>query len=375
MNKHKLNKNKYMLHDDLAHTGYDWWWHSFTAVSDITCKSKTFFIEYFIINPQRGRDYPVFTNLAGGIKPSYLMVRAGYWGNNGKVFNRYYGINEYDNSTTMLKIATKDAFLSENNIWGNINVTQDDIDNNPTYNNNCGNMSWSLKINKLIPFNAGYATSLPFRISNAFEMYWHAEGMKTNYSGTIVLDGETYTVSPDTCQGYADKNWGTDYTSPWLWLNSCNLTSLISNTKLNNSAFTIGGGCPKVFGIPLNNQLLMKFFYEGDSYEFNFSKFWTLSRTKFRCYETEDAVVWKIKAINNTAAIELKVACKKSEMLFMDYENPIGLRQHKRLWNGGTGIGYIKLYKIVGNKRILVDHMKAKNVGCEYGEFEHHDSL
>lgn len=375
MYKHKLHKNKYMLKGDLAHTGYDWWWHSFTGINNNTGESKTFFIEYFIINPQRGRKYPIFTNLEENIKPSYLMIKAGCWGEDKKQLNRYYGIEEYDNSTTMLKIATKDAFLSENNMWGLINVSDSDIEENPNYYTDKGTMRWSLKINKENPFDAGYGTSYPFRVSNAFDMYWHVEGMKTYYSGTVDMDGESYTVHPDTCYGYADKNWGSDFTSPWLWLSSCHLISNVSGKELQDSAFDIGGGCPVVFGMPLNNKLLMKLSYEGDSYEFNFAKPWLLTRTRFKCYETEDLVIWKIKTINKSAAMEVKIGCKKSDMILIDYENPQGVRKHKNLLNGGTGKGYVKLYKIVGGKRILIDDMTVKNVGCEYGEYENHDSL
>ena len=80
-------------------------------------------------------------------------------------------------------------------------------------------------------------------------MFWHAEGIKTEYSGTIWLDGEEYEVIPEKSYGYADKNWGGDFTSPWLWISSCNITSLITGKKLNNSAFEAGGGKPKAFGI------------------------------------------------------------------------------------------------------------------------------
>ena len=43
-------------------------------------------------------------------------------------------------------------------------------------------------------------------------MYWHAQGVKTEYSGTVTLDGEEYVVLPEKSYGYADKNWGSDFT-------------------------------------------------------------------------------------------------------------------------------------------------------------------
>ena len=77
-------------------------------------------------------------------------------------------------------------------------------------------------------------------------MYWHAQGVKTQNSGVVTLDGEEYVVYPEKSHGYADKNWGKDFTSPWVWLSSNNMVSKITGKKLENSVFDIGGGCPKV---------------------------------------------------------------------------------------------------------------------------------
>ncbi|MDY3274813.1 MAG: tocopherol cyclase family protein [Agathobacter sp.] len=58
--------------------------------------------------------------------------------------------------------------------------------------------------------------------------------MKTAYSGEVIWSGEKYIVSPETCYGYSDKNWGKDFTSPWVWLSSNNLTSKITGKKLTD---------------------------------------------------------------------------------------------------------------------------------------------
>ena len=44
------------------------------------------------------------------------------------------------------------------------------------------------------------------------------------------------------CKAYHEKNWGKDFTSPWVWISSCNLTSELTGKKLENSVFDIGGG-------------------------------------------------------------------------------------------------------------------------------------
>ena len=57
--------------------------------------------------------------------------------------------------------------------------------------------------------------------------------------------------------------------------------------------------------------------------------------------------------------------CSKKDMLLVNYEAPNGKKLHNRLWNGGNGVGVIKLY----HKGKLIDEIEAKNVGCEYGEY------
>lgn len=70
------------------------------------------------------------------------------------------------------------------------------------------------------------------------------------------------------------------------------MTSGLTRERLHNSVFDIGGGRPKVGPIALKGKLLSAFFYEGKEYEFNFSKIWTFTRTKFSCHETEEEVVY-----------------------------------------------------------------------------------
>ena len=183
-------------------------------------------------------------------------------------------------------------------------------------------------------------------------------------------NGEKYIVRPQDCYGYADKNWGSDFTSPWVWLSSNNLTSNITGQKLENSVFDIGGGRPKVFGIALNRKLLSDFWYEGKSYEFNFSKFWTLTHTKFDCREMDTQIIWHVEQWNTVGKMVTDITCEKKDMLFVNYEAPNGKKLHNRLWNGDNGKGSVKLYIKRGGEYILVDDMTAENVGCEYGEYD-----
>ena len=184
------------------------------------------------------------------------MVKCGAWGEDAAQLHRFYGWKEIQaNYKAPFHVSEEECYIDEKKTYGYVCVTDEDVKEHPEYMCDAGEMSWNLKIEKLVAFNVGYGANSLFRKLNSFEMFWHAEGIKTEYSGTIWLDGEEYEVIPEKSYGYADKNWGGDFTSPWLWISSCNLTSLKTGKKLNNSAFEAGGGRPKAFGISIPRKL------------------------------------------------------------------------------------------------------------------------
>lgn len=373
--KSDIRRNECMLTGKFGEKGYDWWWHSFTGKNRRTGEEKAFFIEFFLCNPNKGDKDPIFgqlpQNKKAGVYPSYMMIKAGAWGEDGRQLHRFFGWDEVDlKGKAPFSVAAQDCYLSETVSKGRITVTPEEAEKHPEYMCQAGSMSWYLKIDKKIPFNVGYGAGGLFRALKAFEMYWHAEGMKTEYSGTVIWGGEVYDVSPKTSYGYADKNWGSNFTTPWVWLSSNHMVSRITGNKLRNSVFDIGGGKPTVFGISLERKLLGAFYYEGTEYEFNFSKFWTFPKTKFECIETTDTIVWRVKQETLKAVMFTEIRCKKKDMLLVNYEAPDGTKRHNRLWNGGTGYGRIRLYKKEGIYRTLIDDISVRNVGCEFGMFD-----
>lgn len=374
-NKLDQRRNAYMLTGSFRKKGYDWWWHSFTAQDELTGEEKPFFIEFFLCNPESGGITPVFgqlpENLAGGVKPSYLMVKAGTWGKDKVQLHRFFGWESvFIEEGAPYSVKASDCYASDTALRGSVSLTEEDVKQHPEYMCDAGTMRWDLHLDKKIAFNVGYGAGAFFRSIKAFEMYWHAEGMKTLYRGTVWFNGRRYTVKPETSFGYADKNWGRGFTSPWVWLSSCCLESNLTGKKLENSAFDIGGGRPKVFFVPLERKLLSSFCYEGKEYEFNFSKFWTKVTTEFSCDETPEEIVWYVKQESRTAIMETEVRCAREDMLWVNYEAPDGSRRHTRLWNGGNGTGNIRLYEKDKDGYHLIDDMTATHIGCEYGEYD-----
>ena len=376
MNKYDLKRNEPMLTGKFKKQGYDWWWHNFTGIDEETGEEKTFFIEYFTVNPALGGAEPVLgqleENKKNGKKPSYLMVKAGWWGKDKTQLHRFIGWDDVTlgfNKKTGFSVEAKDCKCSETELKGSVQISKEECACHPEYMCNFGEMSWDLKVKKQVTFNVGYGAGSLFRALKAFEMYWHAQGIKALYSGTVVANGRKYIVKEESSFGYADKNWGSNFTSPWVWLSGWDVYSKKQNKRLEDTAFEIGGGRPAVFGIHLDRKLLGEIWYEGKSYEFNFSKFWTGSKTFFDCKETEDKIMWHVVQETRKAVLDTTIECNKENMLLVNYEDPLGQKRHNRLWNGGTGSGTLLLYKKKGKKRILLDEMQVAHVGCEYGEY------
>ena len=140
--------------------------------------------------------------------------------------------------------------------------------------------------------------------------------------------------------------------------------------RLSNSVFDIGGGRPRVFGIPLDGKLLGGMYLEGKEYDYNFSKFWTMPGQRFSSWETPDKVYWKVWLENKKSLMQINVICPKSEMILVNYMAPDATKKHNRLWNGGTGKAIIKIYEKKREGLQLVDIIEARNVGCEYGVYQ-----
>jgi len=366
-NKKSIDKNAYMLQGKFKKKGYDWWWHSFTAVDAITGEERPFYIEYFIVNPALSMDKVHF----GGLneKPSYLMVNCGTWTEGAKQLHQFYPMKDVIIQTKPFEIKVKtdaNIFASEDHLIGKVDVSEEDVKNHPEYLSDAGSMEWNIKVDKKIAYNVGYGSSKLFRKMKAFQMYWHAQGMKSEMSGWIILDGRKYDINRETSYGYSDKNWGSGFTSPWVWLSSNDIIDKTTGKRLKNTVFDIGGGKPKIFFVSLNRKLLSGLFVEGEEYEFNFSKFWHPTHTKFHCYETDTEVIWHVEQTCKKAKMVTDIRSFKKDMLLIRYEDPLGERHHTKLYNGGAGTGTVQLFE---NNVVKYD-LICGHVGCEYGEFD-----
>ncbi|TLP81744.1 tocopherol cyclase family protein [Maribacter sp. ACAM166] len=367
-----MSKNGYSLTRFSKKNGYNWWWHSFVATHAETGKLKPFFIEYYVINPALWNGKIIWgqqkENKNTKKKPCYAMLKVGTWGEDKVQLHNFYDISDFYASSNDLNCKIGSNELTDSYLFGSVTVSEKEQDVLPEFMSGYGSLKWDLKVEKEVQFDMGYGTSWLFNLMGLFEMYWHVQGMKCKYKGEIVFNEEKYIVHPETSYGYQDKNWGKEYTNPWIWLNCNNFTSKLTDTKIDAS-LDVGGGCPKIFGIPLRRKILTAFYYKGEFIEFNFSKFWKRSHQQFSIHEDAQYLYWTVVSENRKFKIDVKFKCDKSKMLFITYESPNGPIKHTKLRNGGYAEGIVKLYKKEAKEFKLIDELEGSLGGCEYGEY------
>ncbi len=373
MNQSDLNRNANMLRGSLARRGYMRWWHSFVGICPETKESRTFFIEYLIMNPALGSDHPILGQLPlykkKGIKPSYIMVKAGTFpdanGEGGRQLHGFYPVSAMKTALNPLYLQIEDCIFSENRIAGYVEVTEDEAAHR-AFMSDAGSMEWDLEVHKAMACHTGAIANRFFTALNALESFWHGEGIRTLFRGCVTLDGITYEVTPENCYGYADKHWGRSYNKPLLQFASCHLQSTRTGKELKNSALAIDGCCPKFLCFPLKRRLMIQLTYIGEDFEYNFARPFTFSRCKWNVKETNKRYIWHIMAQNKTSIIRISGSCMKEQMMPLLYESPDGILSKRPLWASGAGNGKIELYRRVGGAAQLIDTLTVENAFCEY---------
>ena len=208
-----LMKNRYMLKNIFRRkNGYDCWWHSFVGVARESGIKKSFFVEYYIINPGISRKEVVFGQVEAEIdkstKPSYAMIKAGAWGEDKCQIHNFFPMKKVRVNNGAFGVEIGDNILSETKLVGSVNMSNEDARNHSEYMTDSGTMSWNLNLDKIISYSVGYGASRFFRMFNLFETFWHVQGMRTRMMGEVVFNGLIYDVEPDKSYGYQDKNYG-----------------------------------------------------------------------------------------------------------------------------------------------------------------------
>lgn len=365
------------------------WFHSFCGISPVTGKQRVFFVEYLIMNPSLGGDQPILgqlpSNRRQGIRPSYLRMKAGTFASDSDSsveLHSYYPLTELKVAFHPFLIKFGENFYSEQHIHGKVRVSHQDA-RRKSHMTDEGVMTWDLKVHKSIACHTGKFSDPVHSAMSAADAFWHAEGIKTQYSGTVTLDGELYEVTPSESCGYADKHWGSRFPSPWLQLSSCCLLSERTGRQLKHSAFAADGCSSRFLWFHPRRRLMVQLTYEGEDFEFNFSPFgknckWNVKRTNKR-------FIWQIVAADKDAVIKVTVSHFLQNMSKLRYEDPNGDLSCDP-YAGSCGCGKILLYRritkdssaglyaendIPASGKVLIDTLTLRNVLTVYRPQDH----
>lgn len=384
MNQSDIIRNASMLRGSLTKKGYMRWWHSFSGVCPENGETRTFFVEILTMNPAlypAGRSdktdgisagqpilgqHPYFKKR--GLKPSYVMVKAGVYpdsqGNGGKQLHAFYPISELKVAYNPFVMEIDDCFYSEERISGYIDVSQKEADHS-FFLSDAGTMEWDLEVYKAVSCHTGFLAHPISQFLNLLDSYWHGEGIKSYFRGTVTIDGEAYEVTPETSYGYADKHCGHSFNRPWFQFACNKLTSERTGKELRNSALAINGCCPRFLCFPLRRKLLIQLTYTGEDFEYGFKPF-VLSRCRWETKETNKRYIWHILAQNKNSVIKISGSCTKEAMLQLKYESPEGILSKVPLLSGAAACGNIQLFRRTSDGRELLDTLHMQDGFCEY---------
>lgn len=358
-------RNMYMLKGPLKRKGYDWWRHFFTGVNKQTGEQKAFFIEYFIINPSRSQQ-KVITGKNGENRPSYVAVKAGTYGRDACQINNFFPVEELHKSKHHLELSVGQCCLSETVLAGKVETSQQDVLVHPEYMSDAGSIAWNLKLVKKLPNIHSKFTNWFARNLRHSDMYWHTQGMKTEYTGFIIFNGVEYTVTPERSYGSCDKFWGKNLKKPWIWFSSNHLVSQMNGQSLKNSAMNAGECYPDRFG--KKRKILVSIVLEGEKYDFISNGSSSKNTVNYSFFENNDNLHFSMTASNKNNLVDIDLFCPKAEAQALMRENPAGINFFQKVWTCGNANGKFKLFKKNKKALELLEDAKIYNCGFEYCE-------
>lgn len=348
------------------------WYHSFTGVARETGERRVFFVEYFMINPSLGRDVPVLSQRSGKRRrPSYVMVRAGAFGADGAPgvqLHAFYPVAALKVAAEPMVLQVEEHLYRETHISGCLDIGYQEA-SQPSYLCEEGYMDWDLEVHKSVSCHTGPISNPFFCALGALDSFWHGEGIRTQYQGTVTLNGIPYEVIPEECYGYADKHWGRSFNRPWLQLASCHLVSSLTGREGKHTALAVNGCSPRFLCFPLKRKLMIQLTWAGEDFEFHFARFRYPSRTKWNVKESRKRLVWQIVGQSRDAVIKITGACLKEDMLTMNYDAPDGSRPKAPVWFGGTGSGTVQIFRKTPGGKELLDTLSAEDIFCVYNAY------
>jgi hypothetical protein len=350
--------------------GLSWWRHIFTGAHCDDGTTRAFFIEYIAVNPalspqqviankrdesfddavpvKMRRHEKTAANKTTSEPPSYILVRAGFFGTEGIIFEDFSPVLELSYKKTESTLMFKECSLGKSVISGSIEQNSviyslfSDSTRKDTF-------SWNLAFQDDTLLNA----RLRYTVFN-----WFCTSSKSLVNGTVQINKEIYRVSDEPAFGYTDKAHGKDVPENWFHASGVDLQSRITNKKLDASCFIVQGFS--------ENKISVFITIESFRMTFKPSKLHGARQTS-GCVQNEDKIHWTVSMQNNRYMLDIDIFCLIAEMKLLNYDSPAGDGVILSLLSGASGSGEIRLYKRLRKGLELIEHANIENVHCEYG--------
>ncbi len=379
--KSNHNYDQYMLRGKLRKNGFEHWRYVFCGVNKITNLEKVFYVEMFMVNPDVSPATPVVSHksrskidagdlqyaLTGNksniedkvnqkVQPSYVLIKAGVFGQSGKQINKVIPCSEIKYLKTGNCIKAGDCIFGEDTISGSLLVTEKDLLLRSEIPADSGSMDWNLHYERNISVS---------QIKNKNVGSWVPGGIRTIFLGSVHLDGIEYEVVPANPSGYSDKSWGTKFNDPKVHLSCSNIVSTISGRTLEKTCFAIENDS--------ENNLSGSIFIEGKEFVVKKGMFTRKNAQIHDCVQMPmdadgEKLHWTVSLHIRQYIVDIDVYCKTNEMFIKEWESPDGANNLMKVLCGGSGKGEIKIFKKIRRNLEVIEDGKLSNVICEYGQ-------
>lgn len=382
VSKKGLSNSRYLLSGGLKKNGIITWRYVFNATEAGNGNEKSFFLELEMLNPYLSPAEPVLGfkqrnalnsedlqyALAGTLsateiksenllQPSFVTVRFGALGQKGKHVAFYSSISDIRIKQKPFEAEIGTCIFKENHLSGFISCSQKDLLAQPELMCSEGYGEWNLDFEILQEFESGYSEKTEF---------WAPIGCRTNFSGTVSWCGTEYVVNPLTSFGYFDKFWGKSLPNPWVHISSSCLQSLISGRTLFDSSFALHGCYDRKASMLLN--------FEGSQLNFNADPNNRKTDFLWDCQQVSqndfDELHWSVSIHTKQWVVDADVFCPINELCNKVIEHPEGNRKTLSLVTSHSGIGEIKLYKVLKNSLEQIEYLRIAKAFCEFGRIE-----
>ncbi|GMO50659.1 MAG: hypothetical protein Pg6C_14730 [Treponemataceae bacterium] len=344
--------------------GLSWWRHICTGVRANDGRYTSFFIEYAAVNLSISPQAVIRNNkleednaprtkrakkaaLKTAEKPSYILVRAGFFDSREMVFEEFFPASELRYKREDSALVFKECSLADSTISGSI--TQHSV----IYSlfsdkSHKDTLAWNLSFKEDTVLNARIAY-------NAFK--WLCSGSKTFVTGSTRINDDVYTIA-DTSFCYLDKAYGKEIPEYWFHVSGVHMVSRITNKKLEASCVIAQSFTPGKITIFLALESIHLSFKPRKMFK---------NMQSTACIKNEDKIHWTTSAQSGKYVLDIDIFCPAPEMKVRNYDSPNGQGLFLSLLTGASGSGEIKLFKRIKKSLELIEHADIKNAHCEFG--------